>query len=151
VSEFKNKAEIYAFMVEREVKSCGLYRYLAQSVAGRQAKTLLERLAQKEEQYRQKLEESKKSGVFTNKRCNLPDNSFFKTIYETPASPGQTLPQILMFAIKTKHDDYLACNDAASHCQEGELRKLWLALAEEERINRLELESFYEKEVISKI
>lgn len=147
----KTVEEVYAFMEEREVKSCVLYRFAAQSVAGNEAKALLERLAQRGEAFMEKLSASRKSGLFRSKPCNLPDNSFHNTILETPKSPGQSLPEILMFAIKSKHGGYLLCKEAAQQSQGAEVKKLWLALAAEERTNRLELESYYEKEIINKI
>jgi rubrerythrin len=143
--------EVYAFVTEREVKSCVMYRFAAESVVEEQAKLLLEKLVQRGEAYLEKLAQSRKSGVFKNRGCNLPDRSFFSTIKVVPEKPGQRLAEILMFAISSEQDDYRVCKDAAQKCQVAPLKSLWLALAEEERRQRLELESYYEKEVINKI
>lgn len=143
--------EVYAFMMEREVKSCALYRFVAKSVQDEESKVLLERLAQRAEEYLQKLEASKKRGHFENRACSLTDSAFYTTILQTGSGPGHRVPEILMFAIRNRHDSFLKYRESAQQCQDAGQRKLWLALAEEERRHRLELESYYEKEVIYKI
>lgn len=143
--------EVYAFVMEREVKACVLFRFAAQSAEERDAKALLERLYQRGEAYLEKLTRSRKSGRFQAKPCTLADSAYYKTIREAPAQPGQRIPQILIFAIKSKHDDYLLCHEGARRSQHPQVKRLWLALAEEKRRQRLELESYYEKEVIGKI
>lgn len=143
--------EVYAFMEEREVKACNLYRFVAKSAVSPEAKALLERLAQRCEGFLEKLAAGKKQGGFKSKPCSLPDHSFHNTIVGAPASPGLSLPEILMFAIKSKQAGYLLCKESAQRSQGAEVKKLWLTLAEEERVSRLELESYYEKEIINKI
>lgn len=147
----QSTGDVYAIMMEREVKSCTLYRFVAKSVQDEESKTLLERLAQRAEEYLEKLEASKRRGHFENRPCSLTDSAFYTTILQTGSGPGHSAPEILMFAISNKHDGYLKCREAAQQCQDAEQKKLWLALAEEERRHRLELESYYEKEVIYKI
>lgn len=143
--------EVYAFMEEREVKACALYRFVAGSVADPEAKALLERLAQRCEAFLEKLAAGRKEGSFTGKPCALPDRAYCDTILDVPKSPGQSLPEILMFAIKVKQDGYRLCRESAQKSQASEVKRLWSALAEEERTSRLELESYYEKEIINRI
>lgn len=142
--------EVYAVVTEREVKAAVLYRFAAQSAQG-EAKALLERLYQRGETFLAKLEEGRKSGGFKNEKCSLPDYGYFKTLLPTSDKPGRRVPEILMFAIRTKHDDYRICKEAAEKCATSPVKELWLLLAEEHRRQRLELETYYQKEVIDRI
>lgn len=144
----ENVPGICSYMAERERRLCELYRFMALSVPQGEAKTLLERLAARGQEFLQKLEESKQTGVFQNRPCELPDTGFFDTL-EPPDAPGQSIPEILIFAIWSKHDSYLLCEEAARSCAVAEVKQFWLVLAEEERRHRLELESCYQDETIA--
>lgn len=135
-------AEICAVVGRRQKMLCELYRFIAASVQSPEAKALLERLAKREEEFLGKLDESGRTGEFRNRPCDLSDEGLFRSI-EPPDLPSQTIPEILAFAIGSKHDGYLFCREAARRCAVAKLNKLWLALAEEERRHRLELESCY--------
>lgn len=143
--------DVFAFAMEREVKACNLYRFAASGVSDPGAKELLDRLVQRCETYLEKLESSRRQGIFHPKPCSLPDRAFHETIVVSDASPGHSVAEILMFAIKAKQDGYQLFRKAVGECADPEQKRLWLALAEEERTQRLELESYYEKEVIGRI
>lgn len=149
--ECRSTDEVYAFITEREVKGCVLFRFAAQSAENGEAKALLERLYQRGEAFLEKLCQARQSGVFTNRECTLADQGFYQTMMPAPGEPGRRVPEVLMFAIRNKHDDYLLCQEAADLSRDSAARKLLLTLAEENRRQRLELESYYEKEVINKI
>lgn len=151
VPECGTLEEIYSFMMQRETKGCVLYRIAADAAAEKEAKALLEKLAQRGDAYLEKLHGSRPIAVFTNRPCKLPDRSFFSTLEEAPRGTGVLPPEILMFALCKENEDYRVCKEAAQRSRVASNKKLWLALAEEERRQRLELESFYEKEVIWKI
>ena len=150
-ASYSSTDEVYAVVAEREVKAAVLYRFAAQSAQG-EAKTLLERLYQRGETFLAKLEEGRKNGGIKSEKTSLPDYGYFKTLPPTSTTdnPGRRVPEILMFAIKTKHDDYRLCSEAAEKSAPP-VRDLWLTLAEEHRRHRLELEAYYQKEVIDRI
>lgn len=143
--------EVFAVIAERESKAIALYRGAAERVQG-EAKKLLERLYQRAEGFLAKLEEGKRNSTFKIRECALPDYRYFKTMAPPSyATPGERVPEILIFAIMTKHDDYLMCKRTADKAGNTINRELWLLMAEENRRQRLELEAYYEKEVINKI
>lgn len=147
----RNKQEIFAFMLRRESECSRLCRAAAQSQRKKEVRDLLERLARRSEAYLERLRESENSGTFINTPCNLHDNSFFSTIQHTTALPGESVPEIMMYAIAKKQEGFLVCSEAARQCRRPERQSLWQALAEEERTQRLELESYYDKEIIGMI
>lgn len=147
----RNKQEIFGFMVQREAECAQLYRSVAKSRQKKEVRELLERLALRSEAYLERLRESENSGTFINTPCFLHDNSFFSTIQHTTAVPGESVPEVMMYAIAKKQEGFLVCREASRQCKRPERQKVWLELAEEERTHRLELESYYEKEIIGRI
>ncbi|UFS70768.1 hypothetical protein LPW11_00930 [Geomonas sp. RF6] len=149
--ELSTVEEIFDLMMQREEKGATLYRLAAETVSDREARGLLEKLAQRCDAYRERLSQSKARGAFESRRSTLPDRNFAGTIEAVPVGPEARLVEVMMFAISKERADYLLCEEGARRAPNAAAKKLWLSLAEEERTQRLELEAYYEKEVISKI
>lgn len=143
--------DIYTLMTERERRGATLYRFAMQGVADPEAKGLLEKLAQRCDSYRERLRRSKEKGSFERKACLLPDRNYAAGFENVEVGPEARLPEVLIFAIGKEEIDYRVCEEGAQRAADPASRNLWLALAEEERRQRLELEACYQKEVIDKV
>lgn len=149
--ETHDRCDGYAVVMERERLSLSLYRELAAEAKDPEAKMLIERLVHRTEAYLEKLETSKRRGSFLNKPCNLTDNAFHSTISVPEDRPGLSVPEILMYAIVKRQEGSRFCEERSRHCHDEGQKDLWRALAEEERTHRLELEAYYQMEVIGRI
>lgn len=60
-------------------------------------------------------------------------------------------PAPAMHVIVKRQEGSRFCEERSRHCNDQGQKELWRALAAEERTHRLELEDYYEKEIISRI
>lgn len=148
---FDSMNELLGYAMQREEEASFLYRQAAGIARNAESKDMFLKLAEIEDGYRQLLSQFRDDGSLPNTPVVLPDNRLCETLPDQPLEPDMALPEILMYAIKKEQKAFTLYSEAAHSCNEPHIRKALLVIAEEERRRRLELEAFFEKEVISEI
>jgi rubrerythrin len=144
--EFGSIDEILTFAIDKEKEAVGFYLSLAKEASRASLKEIFERFAKEEEKHAALL-----SDIFGNKEKidsyefkKVTDLKISDYMVEKEYEEGMPMPEILKIAMKREEKAVKLYNMLADQTDNGDGKKLFLMLAQEESKHKLALESMYD-------
>lgn len=131
------------YAIEKEIEALERYMRMAEMAEGERTKKLFLRLAGMEEGHKDKLRGMSARDVATYRLKNIPDLHVSEKMGEREFSPDMKLLDAIGLAIKAEEAALQLYLDAAREIPEGDDKKVFAVLAQEEKQHKLDLETEY--------
>lgn len=145
LNDFK---EVLTFAIRKEAEAYDLYVTYGQLVKTPGLKKMFLELAEQEKRHREILEGIEIKDVTRYELKKIPDLKIGDFVKEEEFSPDMDYASALRLAIKREEHSLKLYNHMASGTEQPELKKLFLALAQEESKHKLRLESEYDENIL---
>jgi rubrerythrin len=146
--DLNNFNEVITFAIRKEAEAYNLYTTYGQKVNDPAAKSMFAELAQQEKRHREILEGVTKKEVETYKLEKIPDMRISDFIDDQTFSPDMDFASALRLAIKREEAAFKLYHHLAEGTEDGELKKLFSVLSQEESKHKLRLENQYDENVM---
>jgi rubrerythrin len=138
--------DFITFAVEQETKAAELYEKYAGIVDSRAARQLLQEMAVMERGHEAKLKGFMTTGrMFISKIGEISDLHVSDFLVDTQITSTSTVEEVFVFAMKAEQKAVDLYLKLASFEENGQVGKLFSALATEEKKHKFDLEKEYEK------
>lgn len=144
---FNSVDELLDEAIRREEEAAQFYLDLAGQLNKPHIAKAVEEFAQEEKIHKAKLEAIKKSGKVSYLGGEVEDIKVSDTVASVKVGPEMDYPQVLIVAMKREKAAYKLYSDMASKISDGEVKELFLTLAEEEAKHKLRFECEYDEYV----
>jgi rubrerythrin len=144
----KKFQEIIRFAIEKEIKALNFYTSASQGAKYSGAKELFLELAKEEEGHRKLLENFSMEKVSQAALKPIPDLKISDYLTEVEFRPDMPYADILRMGMKMEEHSLKLYNDMKESSKDGDLKKLFSFLANEETKHKLRLEKIYDEEIL---
>jgi len=144
MSRWNSIDEVLDFAIAREQEAIDFYTGLAKKVDSSALRVLLEEFAEEERGHKEKLEGVKAGGMAMETGAAVTDLKTADYLVDAHPGPKMTLPEILIVAMKREKAAFSLYTRLASMISDPDVRKLFLALAQEEAKHKLRFEIAYD-------
>jgi len=141
--------EVIIFGIRKEAEAANLYQVYANLAESLNVKRMFEEMKEEELSHRRLLENIKPEDISAYKLKDIPDMKISTYSTQGDFNPDMRYGDALMLAIKREEMAYKLYQGLASGCDDKDLKKLFLILAQEEAKHKLKLEDEYDKTVLS--
>ena len=139
--------EILRFAIRKEADAAAFYR-MAADRSNPGVKKTFEELAKKEEGHKKKLEGFDLKKIGKTKLKETKGLGLSEMMEDVPYSSDMSYADLLRMAIKNEEKSQRLYQSTAQLVTEPKLKKLLLALAQEESTHKEKLEKIYDKDVL---
>jgi rubrerythrin len=144
----KRFEEIRRFAIEKEIRSFDFYTRASQMANYSGSKDLFFDLAKQEEGHRKLLEGFSVEKIEAAEIKPIPDLKISDYLIEVPWRPDLDYAGILRVAMKMEEHALRLYEDLAKSSEEGDVKKLFTFLAEQEAKHKLKVEKTYDDEIL---
>ncbi|MCF8104386.1 MAG: ferritin family protein [Desulfohalobiaceae bacterium] len=145
---FENLDEILDFAIEKEIEASDFYRTLAKEERYSDPTTMFEEFAGEEEKHKKMLQNFKEKGVSRSlqeyKLKWIKDLKRSDYLVDLEYKPGLPYNDILLLAIKREEKSLKLYNELLDKVDDGDSKKLFQVLCQEEAKHKLTLETMYD-------
>jgi len=146
-----NVNEVLTFAIRKEADAAAFYR-MAADRSNPSLKKAFEELAKDEDGHKKKLETLDLKKVGQSKvepaRESVPGLGIAEMFSDVPYSPDMSYADLLRMAMKNEEASHHLYASAAQAVSEPGVKKLLLALAQEETAHKDKLEKIYDKDIL---
>ena len=136
---------VLGYAVEKEMEAQERYTEMAGMAERETTKELFLRLAGMEGEHKEKLQAMSTRDIGDYRLENVPDLFVSEKLGEREFSPGMGVLEAIALAIKAEESSMNLYLDAARGIPEGDDKKIFAVLAQEEKEHKLLLETEYEE------
>jgi len=147
----ENKAfeEIILFAIRKEVEASTLYGTYSNLAKSQNVKKMFRDLKDEELKHKKILEGLKKEDLTHYQLKEIPDLKISNYTLEEDYSPDMNYQETLLLAIKREEKSVKLYQDLSKRAAEPELKKMFQVLAQEESKHKLNLETEYDKNILT--
>ena len=131
------------YAIEKEIEAQQRYAQMAEKVEKDTTKSLFLRLADMEKSHEEKLRSMTEKDITDFRLQSIPELHVSEKIGEREFSPDMEMLDALALAIKAEEMAVNLYLDAARELPEGDDKKVFAVLAQEEKQHKLDLETEY--------
>jgi rubrerythrin len=139
--------EILRFAIRKEADAAAFYR-MAADRSNPGVKKTLEELAKEEDGHKRKLEGFDLKKIDEMELKETKGMGLSEVMEDVPFSSDMSYADLLRMAIKNEEKSQQLYTSTAKMVKEATMKKLLLALAQEESMHKEKLEKIYDKEVL---
>ncbi len=136
---------ILSYAIEKEVEAQQRYEQMAKMAENETTKELFLRLASMEKSHEEELRGMTEKDVADYRLENVPDLHVSEKIGERVFNPDMSITDALALAIKAEEKAANLYLDAARELPEGDDKKVFAVLVQEEEQHKLDLETEYRR------
>ena len=147
---FKSTDEILDFAIKKEQEAADFYADLASKATQKYMTSVFEQFSREELGHRAKLEgvkNGKKLVAAEKKIIDLKIGDFLVPV-DTEDAADLTYQQALVIAMKREKESFRLYNDLANATDDGNVKALFLSLAQEEAKHKLRFEVEYDEQIL---
>jgi rubrerythrin len=147
---FKSTDEILDFAIKKEQEAADFYADLASKATQKYMTSVFEQFSREELGHRAKLEgikNGKKLVAAEKKIIDLKIGDFLVPV-DTEDAADLTYQQALVVAMKREKESFRLYNDLANATDDGNVKTLFLSLAQEEAKHKLRFEVEYDEQIL---
>lgn len=141
--------DILDFAIGEEQAAADFYTTLAAQMERPTMRTTLEEFAAEESKHKARLIEVKEGGSFEADGQQAPDLKIGDYLIAFEPSPRMDYQDALIIAMKKEKAAFKLYSDLAASTQDGKLKALFLALAQEEAKHKLHFEIEYDDYILT--
>lgn len=141
--------EIVQFAIDGEQEAIDAYTTASEVVSRGNVKAMLLGLARQEEMHKKRLQSIDRERIAEAAIVNVPDLKIADYMDDVTISAGMDYQDILAVAMKREQRAHNLYKALASNAGDGELKKLFELLAQEEAGHKLALEKEYDEHVLT--
>ena len=141
--------EIMEFAIAGEQEAIDAYTTASEMVTRRNVKTMLTGLADQERLHKERLESIDRGGVTEASIVNVPDLKIADYSDDITITADMDYQDVLTVAMKREEKAHNLYLTLASNTEDGELRKIFEFLAQQEAGHKLALEKEYDDNVLT--
>ena len=145
---WKNFEEVVRFAIQKEAGAIALYEAASRMAERPEAKAMFDELAADERAHRKTLEDLEERDVSKYHLEEILDLGISDYLPDVEFSPDMGYREILVLAMKREEKSKSLYTDLAQNIAQEELKRIFLALAQEEAKHKLRLETEYEKYIL---
>jgi len=134
---------VLSYAIEKEIEAQQRYTQMAEKAENEATKSLFLRLANMEKNHEEKLRSMSEKDIAGYHLENVPDMHVSEKIGKREFSPDMKIIDALALAIKAEEKAINLYLDAARELPEGDDKKVFAVLAQEEKQHKLDLENEY--------
>ncbi len=149
--ELSSLEEVLRFAIRKEADAAAFYR-MAADRSNPGVKKAFEELARQEEGHRKRIEEldpKKVKGMKLEGTKSLKSLGIAESVEDVPFSSDMSYADLLKMAIKNEEKSEHLYTSTAQSVADPPLKKLLMALAQEETKHKKRLEQIYDEEVLT--
>ena len=143
----KKFKEIIQFAVKKEIEAFDFYTQASQIAKYSGAKELFLDLAKQEEGHRKLMEKLNMEKIARARIENIPDLKISDYMVDTELKPDLSYAEMLRIAMKREERSVKLYEDLKGNNPDGDLKKLFTFLIQEESKHKLRLEKIYDEEI----
>ncbi len=145
---FSSVNEALDFAISEEEKAAKLYAELAVKMEKPWVKKTLEEFAEEERGHKKRLLALKESGQMKPAEKKVMDLKIADYLSDVEPTPDMNYQEALVFAMKAEKAAFKLYSDLAASTDDEELRRTFLALAQEEAKHKLRFEIEYDDVIL---
>ena len=149
MNQWKSAEEVLDFAIQNEEAAAAFYRDLAGQMQSDSIRKVFEDFAREEDGHKAKLLGVKKSGSMVPAVGQILDLKIGDYLVDAEPSANMDYQQALILAMKQEKAAFRLYTDLAAATNDGDLRALMLALAQEEAKHKLRFEIEYDEYVLT--
>lgn len=148
--KFKSAEEILNFAIGKEQEAADFYADLASKATQKYMTTIFEQFSREELGHKAKLEGVKSGKKLVGAEKKIVDLKIgdFLLPVDTDDSADLTYQQALVIAMKREKESFRLYSDLADATDDGNVRALFLNLAQEEARHKLRFEVEYDEQIL---
>jgi rubrerythrin len=140
--------EIIQFAIEKEIASADFYKKASQAARHSGTKELFLDFAREEQGHRKLLEDFNAQKIAKVSVESIPDLKISEYLIDAELKPDISYAEILRLAMKREEHSIRLYTDLAEPAKDGELRKLFRFLIQEETKHKYRIEKIYDDEIL---
>ena len=148
-SHWRSVEDLLSFAIDREQEAVDFYKDLAQRADNPAMSEVFMEFSQQEEGHKARLQKVKSSGHMESSSRKILDLKIGDYLVDVTPGPDMDYQQALIIAIKREQAACSLYRDLAAAVEEGDVRDLMLALADEEARHKLHFETEYDDYVLA--
>lgn len=145
---FQDVNEILDFAIENEQNAADFYFKLSESTKDKSIRQTFEQYAHEEIGHKEKLLKLKKEGIFRMEKQHILDMRVADYVVRKPVSDEMSYQDALILAMKREKAAYRLYMKLASQTTDGQLKELFLGLAQEEAKHKMAFEIEYDDVIL---
>jgi len=149
MQQWQSVDEILDFAIGQEEEAAQFYTSLASRMARPWMSQIFNQFADEEKGHKRKLEEIKAGKRLVPDQEKVLDLKIGDYLVDARPSPDMDYQQALILAMKKEKKAFMMYNDLADAVNDQDLKKIFLALAQEEAKHKLRFEVEYDDHVMT--
>ena len=141
---FNSVDEILNFAIKNEQESADFYTELADKPEHKSMKDALLQFADEEMEHKKKLLAIKDGKIMLESEKKILDLGIAETTSDIEVSGDLSYQEVLIIAMKAEKEAFILYNKLASAVNDGNLKEIFLGLAQEEAKHKLRFEVEYD-------
>ena len=148
MKEFENINDILDFAIQNEQNAVDFYTQLAQNSKTEDMKAVFEQFAKEEISHKARLIKVKEEGVFEVSEETITDLKIADFTVKAEVTPNMTYEEALVLAMKREKSAFKLYTKLAERAPNGELKRIFTMLAQDESKHKLRFEIEYDDYVL---
>jgi rubrerythrin len=147
MNKFENADQILDFAISNEEEAIKFYSELAGKLNNPQTKAIFETFISEEKKHKEKLLQAKQNKIFMNSGEKVADLKISDYLVDVVPGTKMNYQSALILAMKKEKQAFRLYMDL-SEKSDGELKDMFIALAQEEAKHKLRLELEYDENIL---
>ncbi|MBI9074245.1 MAG: ferritin family protein [Desulfatibacillum sp.] len=148
MTNFNSVNDILDFAIKNEQEAQKFYAELAAVATRSGSKELFESFVMEEKRHEEKLKAVKEGKAIASAEGKVTDLKISDYVVDAPATPDMDFQKSLILAMKKEKAAFMLYTNLSKRV-EGELKDIFLALAQEEAKHKLYFETEYDEHVLT--